>query len=350
MKVLVRADASNQIGSGHVMRCLALVDGLRPHATDVHFVCRQLPGEMHALIEAKGFSCSLLPVDKSDSNLALDQDHDAELTASLSGPVDWADWIIVDHYGIDQRWEQLMRPHCRRLMVIDDLVDRAHDCDVLLDQSFGRKPEEYGQLVGADCTVLAGTDYALLRPEFAATRAATLARREKSTEIRHVLVSMGGFDPENKALEVLEALAGTAIAAELAVTVVKGAACADSDASLDTFADSFGELDIRSGISNMAELMSAADIAVGAAGTSSWERCCMGLPALIYIYADNQREIASELEAARAIRIWQSGAELVSRLDDFMNDASLLRSAVAAAGSICDGLGVERVVAVIASC
>ncbi len=132
--------------------------------------------------------------------------------------------------------------------------------------------------------------------------------------------------------------------------VVKGAASADSDASLDTFANSFGTLEIRSGVSNMAELMAAADIAVGAAGTSSWERCCLGLPALIYIYADNQREIASKLEDAGAIRIWQSGAELVDYLDAFMNDAALLRSAVAAAESICDGLGVERVVTVLASC
>jgi len=347
LKVLVRADASNQIGSGHVMRCLALVDGLRPLATDVHFICRQLPGEMHALIEAKGFRCSLFPVDESDSDMKLEQDHDAELTVSLSGTVDWT---IVDHYGIDQRWERLMRPHCRRLMVIDDLVDRAHDCDVLLDQSFGRKPEEYGQLVGADCTVLAGTDYALLRPEFAATRAATLARREKDMEIRHVLVSMGGFDPENKALEVLEALAGTQYAADLAVTVVAGAGSTGSDASLNTFADRFGKLDIRSGVSNMAELMAVADIAVGAAGTSSWERCCLGLPALIYIYADNQREIAGSLEDAGAIRVWRSGEELVCHLDEYMNDISLLQSAIAAAESICDGLGVQRAVAAMQPC
>jgi UDP-2,4-diacetamido-2,4,6-trideoxy-beta-L-altropyranose hydrolase len=329
------------------MRCLALVDGLRPHATDVHFICRQLPGEMHALIEAKGFRCSLLPVDESDSNTRLDQDHDAELTASLSGT---ADWTIVDHYDIDQSWEGLMRPHCRRLMVIDDLVDRAHDCDVLLDQSFGRKLEEYGQLVGADCNVLAGTDYALLRPEFAATRVATLARREKDTEIRHVLVSMGGFDPDDKALEVLEALAGTPYAADLTVTVVTGSGSTGSDASLNIFADRFGKLDIKSGVSNMAELMAVADIAVGAAGTSSWERCCLGLPALIYIYADNQREIAGSLEDAGAIRVWRSGEELVCHLDEYMNDISLLQSAIAAAESICDGLGVQRVVAVMQPC
>ncbi len=329
------------------MRCLALVDGMRSKLADVHFVCRQLPGEMHAKIQANGFRCSLLPADESDSDVSLDQDRDAERTLALSGTVDWT---IVDHYGIDNSWEQSMRPHCRRLMVIDDLVDRAHDCDVLLDQSFGRKPEDYEQLVGADCRVLAGTDFALLRPEFAANRPATLARREEGADLRHVLVSMGGFDPDNKALEVLEALAGTTSASELTVTVVKGAASADSDASLDTFADSFGEMDIRSGVSNMAELMSAADIAVGAAGTSSWERCCMGLPALIYIYADNQREIASKLEVAGAIRIWQSGAQLVTTLDEFIDDVSLLRSAVAAAESICDGLGVERVIAVMQSC
>lgn len=357
MKLLVRADASNQTGSGHVMRCLALAEYMRPHAIDIHFVCRRLQGELHQLIEQKGFRCSLLSSDTAISPQSpeiaagadplLDQASDARQTASLTDAVDW---LVVDNYEIDRRWERTMRSACRRLLVIDDLANRAHDCDILVDQTFGRGADQYRSLVANECSVLTGTDYALLRPEFAAQRAAALARRNQCDGIRSVLISMGGSDPANKTLEALRVLAGSDKSACLAVTVVTGAQYAGSDAPLTAIANSFERLDVKHNVSNMAELMAASDLAVGAAGTTAWERCCLGLPALAYIYADNQREVARSLEAAGAIRRWRSAAELQEQVETVLNDAALYRSAVAAASGICDGLGVERVVSAMRSC
>ena len=343
MRFLFRADASSEIGSGHVMRCLALAEALRPGASDIHFVCRRLPGELHGLIEDKGFRCSLLPA----NGPTLNQSRDAQQTAELG---DTLDWLIVDHYDIDHHWQRAMKPACNRLMVIDDLANRPHDCDILLDQTFGRRAAEYGSLAPGECRILTGTDYALLRPEFAACRSAALARREATSGIHHVLVSMGGFDPENRTLEVLEALAATPYAAQLTVTAVCGAQSPDDGASPRALAGSFLKLDTRQQVTNMAELMAASDLAIGAGGTTSWERCCLGLPALIRIMADNQREVARRLEAAGAIRVWQSGSELREQLDEFMSDASLQRSASVAASRVCDGQGLERVVSVMQSC
>jgi UDP-2,4-diacetamido-2,4,6-trideoxy-beta-L-altropyranose hydrolase len=325
------------------MRCLALAEAVRPEAADIQFVCRELEGELHDLIEAKGFRCSLLPA----AGTALDPISDARQTAALSEALDW---LVVDHYEIDQRWERTMRPECKRLMVIDDLVDRAHDCDVLLDQTYGRRADEYEALTPDDCRVLAGTQYALLRPEFAAHRPAALARRAASEGIGRVLVSMGGFDPENRTLDVLETLATTSCASRLTVTVVRGARTPDSDESLRSFASHFEKLDIRQRVDNMAELMAASDIAIGAGGTTSWERCCMGLPALVCIMADNQRDVARQLEAAGAISVWESRSELKEQLDMYEGDHALYRSASAAAADVCDGLGLERVVAEMQSC
>ncbi len=339
------------------MRCLALAQHLRAQVTDVHFVCRRLQGELHQLIEQIGFRCTLLPIDEANksensqigtgADLALDQANDARQTASRT---DIVDWLVVDHYEIDQHWERTVRSICRRLLVIDDLANRSHDCDILLDQTFGREAEKYRSLVANECTVLTGTDYALLRPEFLAQRTVALARRRQCDGIHNVLISMGGSDPENKTIEALRALAGINNSEGLAVTVATGAQYASSDASLMADASSFERLDVRRSVSNMAELMAASDLAIGAAGTTAWERCCLGLPALIYIYADNQREVARGLEAAGAIRSWRSASELQEQLEVIMNDASVYQSAVAAASGICDGLGAERVVSAMRSC
>lgn len=339
------------------MRCLALAGHLRPHVSDVHFVCRQLQGEMHQLIEQRGFRCSLIPVDEATRSenseigtcaaSTFNQSDDARQTTSQT---DTVDWLIVDNYEIDRHWERAMRPVCRRLLVIDDLANRPHDCDILLDQTFGREVDQIRSLVAKACTVLTGSDYALLGPEFAAHRTAALARRKQCDGIRDVLVSMGGSDLSNMTVEALRALAAITDSERLAVTVVAGPQYAHSDASLIAVASIFEKLDVKHNVSNMAELMAASDLAIGTAGTTSWERCCLGLPALVYVSADNQREVARGLEAAGAIQQWRSAAELQEQLEDIMNDASLYQSAVAAASGICDGLGVERVFSAMRSC
>ena len=343
MKVLFRADASSQIGSGHVMRCLALSEALRPLASDIHFVCRRLPGELHELIEDRGFRCTLLPVEDP----AFDQSSDAQQTAELA---DGVDWLIADHYGIDHHWQRELRSESSRIMVIDDLADRIHDCDILLDQTFGRHADEYRSLTPVACTVLAGTDYALLRPEFAAERDNALKRRVTIESVQNILVSMGGFDPENVTRDVLEALANTNNSEELTVTAVCGTKSPIVAGTLDELADKFRTLDIRQHVANMAELMAGSDLAIGAAGTTSWERCCLGLPALIRVMAENQQEIAQRLQAAGAIRVWQSTSELREQLDDYLGDDSLLRRASAVASNICDGRGLERVISEMQSC
>ncbi len=156
MRVVFRADASLNIGSGHVMRCLTLANALRESGASCFFVCREHPGNLLELIREQGFEAIGLPLPKtfeslhgkhSSSRLTYagwlgdSWQRDAEQTlAALNGEL--ADWLVVDHYALDSAWEESLRPACRRLLVIDDLADRDHRCDLLLDQNLVAKMAE----------------------------------------------------------------------------------------------------------------------------------------------------------------------------------------------------------------
>ena len=201
----VRADATLQIGAGHVMRCLSLADALLRRGARVRFVCRGLPAAYATLVRGSG--CEL-------AELTGPAAQDASGTRqALSGSA-W-DWLIVDHYGLDARWEAEVRPCAGRALVIDDLANRNHECDVLLDQNV-LSPERtpYANRVPRDCRLLLGPQYALLRKEFSRLRDSSLATRGK---VRRLLVLMGGMDAGNETGKaILELCNGVRTAGEIA--------------------------------------------------------------------------------------------------------------------------------------
>ena len=248
---------------------------------------------------------------------------------------DGCDLLVVDHYERDQAFETACRPWARRLMVIDDLADRGHDCDLLLDQTWGREGDDYRGLVPPQCRLLTGSRHALLRPQFAAARRAALERRDAGAALRRILVCMGATDPDNVTAGVLDAIEKAAIGA--AVDVVLGHGAPHLEDVRARAAGMSDDVTVRVGIAEMAELMGEADLAIGAAGTASWERCCLGLPTLLMVLADNQRLVAENLERAGAVRIMQSVEDLATTADE-------RRRMSLAAAAVCDGLGVARVV------
>ncbi|MDL0434108.1 UDP-2,4-diacetamido-2,4,6-trideoxy-beta-L-altropyranose hydrolase, partial [Marinobacter sp. TBZ242] len=210
------------------------------------------------------------------------------------------DWLIVDHYALDACWERVVLPQDTRLLAIDDLADRAHKADILLDQNLGRAEKDYGKLIAARCRCLIGPRYALLRPEFAELREASLNRRREPFEPKRLLISLGGIDKNNATGAVLEALKSCGLPADCLVTVIMGA----SAPWLDSVRAKAGELpwhcDVVVNVTDMAERMSQADLAIGAAGSTSWERCCLGVPTLMMELAENQKGIAKALHQAGA--------------------------------------------------
>lgn len=272
----------------------------------VEFVSRTQPGDLCDLIEEKGFRAHRLSPQMPEivfanqpSVFSIDARVDCALTAEalrLDGRS--VDWLIVDHYGLDATWERCMRPFAKRIFVIDDLADRQHDCDALLDQNlYVETTRRYDGLVPAHCAVFLGPAYALLREEFHAIRPKT---RVRDGRVRRILVFFGGGDPTNetaKALEALRLLGRT----DIAVDVVVGSANPHREA-VRTLCGQMPNTAYHCQVDNMAELMVAADLAVGAGGSTTWERCYLGLPTLTVVTAENQLATTRALAQAGGAR------------------------------------------------
>lgn len=296
MQVAIRTDTSVAIGSGHLMRCLTLADQLRVRGASVVLLMRA-PAGFSGLLAEHGVPCAgVAPFGPENRT---DEDRDAASTAAeirrfYGGE---ADWLVVDHYGLSARWERAVRASAHRIMVIDDLADRPHDCDLLLDQNYyADAAERYRGLVPPTCVLLLGPSYALLREEF---HAAAQRLRDRTGTIRRVLVSFGSTDPTGETVKALTALASLGDTA-LEADIVMGA----NSPSLEQARDLCGRivgLRLHVQTRRMADLMLAADLAIGAGGATTWERCTLGLPTLTVITAPNQRRTTEDLAALGAI-------------------------------------------------
>ncbi|MGH6953127.1 MAG: UDP-2,4-diacetamido-2,4,6-trideoxy-beta-L-altropyranose hydrolase, partial [Alphaproteobacteria bacterium] len=285
---MFRADSSAEVGGGHVRRCLTLADALRARGWRATFAARPGTGEAAPWLGRSG-----------NDVVELDcAEEDEPATLSRAWPAG-AELLVVDHYGRDRRLERACRPWARRIMVIDDLHDRPHDCDILLDQTLGRSNSAYDGLVPEGCRLLLGAGFALLAPAFAAARGRVLARRATSGTEK-ILVAFGATDPKDATSLVLEGLARAR--GRFAATVVLGPAAPHLDRVQRLAAQLPPPAEIRVGLDSgeMAALMANSDLAIGAGGTSSWERCCLGLPALVLVTAPDQREVADSLARAGA--------------------------------------------------
>ena len=331
---IIRADASQNIGGGHVMRCLSLASQLERKGANITFAVRYGSVQTVPLLADSSHDIIVLE--------GLEHEEAGEIQARIGE----CDWLVVDHYGRDDIFETRARSFAKKIMVIDDLADRSHDCDLLLDQTYGRVGEDYTTLVPEGSRILTGAGYALLRPEFATLRPQALARREKSRKIQRILVSLGAGDPHGTTARVLQAIASTEL--DLAVDVVTGTVDPASLGLVDIARAMSQRVNFHDFSADMAQLMARADLAIGAGGSSSWERCCLGLPTLMVVTADNQEKIARELERAGAASfIGQEQnldvATLRKSLQNMMVDYNAQQYMSQAGAAICDGMGARRV-------
>ncbi|MCB9980943.1 MAG: UDP-2,4-diacetamido-2,4,6-trideoxy-beta-L-altropyranose hydrolase [Rhodospirillales bacterium] len=332
--VYFRCDASRAIGSGHVMRCLTLADALSEQGWGCYFIVSEETVKIVPALSAFGHHI-----------------HNVSYSPKK------ADLLIVDHYGLDARYETQARAWAEHILVLDDLADRQHDCDLLLDQTYGRQAEDYKALVPDHCEVLTGCAYALLRPQFHEYRQQSLERRKDLSAVKRVLVSMGSTNIHDVTSKVLEGLA-LYNGGPLEIDVVLG-----SDAfAFENVEELVCRLNVETphmahlhkAVENMAEMMSQADIAFGCGGTTSWERCALGLPSLLITVADNQNFITSMLKKAGACihlgRHDQVSAEDIACSIGRLHDAPAECAALSRSSSaLCDGLGARRTVENIVS-
>lgn len=355
MKIAFRVDASVHIGSGHVMRCLTLAKALRDVGANCRFVCRDHPGNMIGYIRNQGFHVAELPKLTAnfenentkglvhESWLGAHWKTDSEQTkAALEGVL--TDWLIVDHYALDIGWEKTLRSSCNNLLVIDDLADRKHDCDLLLDQNLvANMAERYTSKVPERCVLLLGPRYALVRPEFGQIRSASLKRRSPPN-LQRLLIFLGGSDAENETSKVIR---GVRMASRQwqHIDVVVGS----SFVALDELRQELTELSsitLHIQTAEMAELMLNSDLAVTAGGSVTWEKCTLGLPSLVVIQGDNQYPIATNMHLLGAQRTVGLASKLTpanyaQALDAIqLNELSAMTES---AKDICDGSGATAV-------
>jgi UDP-2,4-diacetamido-2,4,6-trideoxy-beta-L-altropyranose hydrolase len=329
-----RADAGKEMGAGHIMRCLAFAHDLSEHGWTCAFACTQESVDTVAQLARSPYEV-----------MRLGNSEKASATSLLKRWPNGVDLLVVDHYKLDVDFESASRPWARRVMALDDMANRRHDCDILVDANFGRTREQYAGLVPSRCTVLTGSHYALLRSQFTQARRDALASRRERKAVERILVSIGGTDPYNLTTRVLEGISLSGVRAMIDVVMGAGA---PSLAQVRQFAAvASDQVSVKTDVQDMASCMAAADLSIGSSGTTTWERCCLGLPSVVIVAAENQRHVAEGIGryGAALIAGWHENVrseDIAAAVGKLRAPQALERMSVLAA-QLCDGLGTSRI-------
>lgn len=360
MNVVFRCDASIQIGTGHVMRCLTLADELASQGAKCHFICREHEGNLIDFIAQKGYEVYKLEAGSlSNSNkddveptlfhsewLGSSQTEDAKQTIDIVRTIE-PEWLIIDHYALDSYWEKKLRPYCNKILVIDDLADRKHDCDVLLDQNFlPHFKKRYDGLVSDKTTQLLGPSYTLLKNEYFKIRA--LERQIKPFVKPQILVNFGGIGNFQ--------LLSTFISAanqnpQFKYAIVTGALELEQFKQLEDMITG-DHITLSNYATEMPKLMSQSQFAIGACGSTVWERFCLGLNSALVEMAENQHPLITYLESERLIdNLGHKDILSSTKISSFLNSLDINSPTYSNRKerimNLVDGLGAQRISNVI---
>jgi UDP-2,4-diacetamido-2,4,6-trideoxy-beta-L-altropyranose hydrolase len=336
-RILFLADAGAEVGGGHVMRCLTLARALSERGAECAFVESRAAAP---ILRRFGWPAQTL-LAMADAQELPDLVRFGRDFADVFG----ADMVVVDHYKMGVAEETELRGVNRHIAVIDDLADRAHAADVLIDPGFGRRRDHYADLVRDACLTMIGPSHALVRPEFAQARPRALSRRARHDPVRRVLVSFGLTDVGGVTGRVVTSLTSRIGDTRLDVALGPGAPSLESLAAL---AEHDRRIHLHVDVQDMVALAAEADAALGAGGSSVWERACLGLPTATVVLADNQAEMIERLAAAGAAlaidaRAADFEAALAQTWDQLIGDRELRWRLSERSSELCDGRGAERV-------
>ena len=326
---LFRCDASASIGAGHVSRCLALAEALADAGWRIGFVVGADTLSIVPALAKSGYALRVLE--------PYEQDVAILCTQAAAG----ADLLVVDHYKKGASFETGCRSFARKILVLDDATGRRHECDILVDAG-AVGGECYAGLVPSRARVLTGPAYALLRRSFTLHRDEALTRRD-GRQVKKILVSCGATDPANATAAILDVLDD--VTSEIPVVVVLSSKATHVDAIR---ARSGSNVRLLLDVENMAELMSNADLGIGAAGSTAFERAVLGLPAIVVALADNQRGVAQLMSAAGGAADAGTldcgfGARMRGLVKTLLTDSSGRVRMAKAAATLVDGRGAVRI-------
>ncbi|HEY2710520.1 MAG TPA: UDP-2,4-diacetamido-2,4,6-trideoxy-beta-L-altropyranose hydrolase [Caulobacteraceae bacterium] len=336
-RILFLADAGPEVGGGHVMRCLTLARALIERGADCAFV-----ESINATPILRNFGWpaqTVLAMTDAPDLAAL-----VAYAATFAEQIE-ADVVVVDHYGAGLAEEEALRVNGRRIVVVDDLANRQHASDLLIDPGYARRRDDYDGLTPPDCAVLVGPAHALVRPEFAGARRRALSRRAQHAEVRRGLIALGLTDVGGVTARVVKALINVLDDVRLDIVLTRNA---PSLPILEEMARADRRLRLCIDTSEMASLMADADIAIGAGGSSTWERAAVGLPTATVILADNQRQMVERMaHAGLTVAVDAADPEFETQIrlcwNALVGDSDLRWRLAERSAELCDGNGVERV-------
>lgn len=354
MNVVFRVDASNQIGSGHVMRCLTLADLFKKSGSNINFITRNHVGNLDSLIESRGYEIYTLPkIEKIKAQkltgylkwLGVLQSEDARQSVQKIRN-DIIDLLVVDHYALDIEWESILRSQVKSILVIDDLANRKHDCDWLLDQNLFSNRERYDYLVSNKTIKIFGPKYALVNEDFLKYR----KNVSKIQSIKRIFIFFGGSDLFNLTMMTLKSLKHPKFK-KLELVVVIGAGNPYAS-EIKKFVSNIDNAVLHIQVKNMAELMSSSDISIGSGGSATWERFAIGLPCLVVTFGRDQELVIKEL-VKNNYTTWLGNVKQVNQsvisnatLKMIDNPKELYEKQIKSQ-KLVDGMGAKRVFKII---
>jgi UDP-2,4-diacetamido-2,4,6-trideoxy-beta-L-altropyranose hydrolase len=357
MRIVFRTDSSLLMGSGHLIRCLTLANELRVRGVEIIFITREHPGHLIDKLDEAGYCvCRLLApqpqgligADDYAGWLGVSVEQDVAETLAILRQYN-IDLLVVDHYGLDAYWEKLIRPSVNRILVIDDIANREHDCDLLLDQNyFGENTAlRYLNLVPDSCKCLLGPRYALLRPEYSESHKILPVH---TGQIKRVLVFFGSVDPSDQTGKVVAALSCPSLA-HLIVDVVIGANYSNLEAIEALIAKRPNTM-LHQDLPSLSTIMASVDLVIGAGGSTTWERLCLGKPSLVISIAENQQEFTHALTINHfQVSITKGNLTLASDwrkvVCQMIKQPELVAQLAKNARCLVDGLGAKRIARVI---
>jgi UDP-2,4-diacetamido-2,4,6-trideoxy-beta-L-altropyranose hydrolase len=339
MHFIFRADASYLRGSGHVMRCLTLADALREKNIQSGFICRVEEGHLIRQITDAGFGVLSLP------EFVRHWEEELPYCAAYLQSSDHPS-LIVDHYDLDARWQKSLQPLVDQMIIIDDLANRPHVADILIDQNPFSPQKNYQKLVPPACEILQGPAYALLRPQFKQSKIMSLARRQYDRP-KKILISMGGANLGDVTERILQTLHHCSLPDGCEILVVLGSQTQSADRVKSLAVGLRCTVRVLHDVQSMAELMAEADLAIGAAGVTALERCCMGLPSLLVALADNQVPGGIALNEIGAARLLGSVEDIEKNLPEALQllfQPEQLQQMSQKSFDLVDGEGISRVI------
>ena len=350
MNIVFRVDSSIKIGSGHLVRCINLAKELIKKNISISFLSRAHLGNLNELVKKEGFNLITLKkkdiYDESDEDysswLGVSQKDDAIESIDAMGNLE-CDLLIIDHYGIDHEWEKTLKNKAKKILVIDDLANRKHECDFLLDHNYRiDSKKRYLNLIQEKTELLVGPEFALLNEAFYQNRKIKKYSEKEYINLFIFLSSNIRQDLIYRFIKILEKKDFNKIKTH--IVLGKNASIISNIREIKR---ENPNINFYEYLPNLAKLMVNSDIAIGAGGVTTLERMCVGLPSIVISIAENQEEICIDLQKLKLIDYLGKAhdvkdEDIRSALLKIISDRKYLREHSLKIQSFVDGLGAKR--------